>query len=110
MLSRASSAVSKRVAVSGDVMTALPALRRGGREYYALDVTSKTAPKFMWKVTNATSGFGELGYTFSEPAFTKLGSTDVFVVGAVYDTYFDDPSHTSANGSAPMGSATTARW
>ena len=32
-------------------------LRRGGRAYYALDVTDSAAPQFKWKIT-ANSGLG----------------------------------------------------
>jgi type IV pilus assembly protein PilY1 len=82
-------------------------LGRGGREYYALDITSKTAPQFLWKVSNATSGMSELGQTWSDPAFTKVSSggsgVDALIVGAGYDSYFDDPSHTAANSSGAMG-------
>jgi type IV pilus assembly protein PilY1 len=82
-------------------------LGRGGREYYALDVTSKTAPKFLWRVNNSTTGMSELGQTWSEPSFTKTtvgGSTvDAVVVGAGYDPYFDTPTNTAANSSGAMG-------
>ena len=67
--------------------------RRGGRVMYALDVSNPTAPKFMWKITNATSGFSELGQTWSQPkvAFVKgyLDSNSkpkpVLIFGAGYD-------------------------
>lgn len=77
---------------------------RGGRAYYGIDVTNKTAPKLLYKITNATStgggDFSELGQGWSEPAFIKTSSgTDAFLIGGGYDPYFDDPSHTSANGS-----------
>ena len=75
-------------------------LGRGGRGYYALDVTSKTAPAFLWKATNAD--IPELGQTWSEPAFAKIaGGAGVYegmIVGAGYDEYYDDPAHVSANG------------
>ena len=76
---------------------------RGGRAYYALDITSKTAPAFLWKVTNASAGMSELGQSWSEPSFAKIASggtaVDAVIVGAGYDTYFDDPSHTTPNAS-----------
>jgi type IV pilus assembly protein PilY1 len=74
-------------------------LGRGGRAYYGLDVTTKAAPRFLWKVTNGTGGFTELGYTTSEASFSKASGNDVAIVGAGYDTYFDDSASTSANGS-----------
>ncbi|HEX6929964.1 MAG TPA: PilC/PilY family type IV pilus protein, partial [Gammaproteobacteria bacterium] len=42
-------------------------LRRGGRIYYALDISNPNAPELAWKISNATAGFEELGYTFSRP-------------------------------------------
>lgn len=80
---------SQKIAVFG--------LGRGGRAYYALDVTSKTAPEFLWKVTNAD--IPELGQTWSEPAFAKIGTYEGMIVGAGYDDYYDDPTKTSPNGS-----------
>ncbi len=75
---------------------------RGGRAYYGLDVTDKTAPKLLWKITDTTStgggDFSELGQGWSEPAFIKTSSSvDAFLIGGGYDPYFDDPSHTAAN-------------
>jgi len=41
-------------------------LRRGGRAYYAMDVTDITKPKLMWKVDGADGGdFARLGQTWS---------------------------------------------
>ena len=83
---------------------------RGGRAYYGLDVTSKTAPKLLWKITNTTStgggDFSELGLATSEPAMIRTSSdVDAFLIGGGYDTWFDDPSHTAANTSGAMGRA-----
>lgn len=77
-------------------------MRRGGRALYALDISSPTAPKFMWRITNTTSGFSELGQTWSEPKITKLkgnftradgtvvASPVVLVFGAGYDATQED--------------------
>jgi type IV pilus assembly protein PilY1 len=60
-------------------------LRRGGRHYYALDITDTTNPTFMWSFTDA-----KMGETWSEPVFgkVKLSGVDTFVafVGGGYDT------------------------
>lgn len=42
-------------------------LNKGGRSYYALDVTDPAAPKALWEYTEA-----DLGYTFGNPIITKL--------------------------------------
>ncbi len=39
----------------------------GGRGYYALDVTSPTAPKLLWEFTDVN-----MGYTYGNPTITKL--------------------------------------
>ncbi len=43
-------------------------LRRGGRSYYALDVTNINTPLLQWKIDAETdSDFSNLGYTWSKP-------------------------------------------
>jgi type IV pilus assembly protein PilY1 len=61
--------------------------RRGGRMLYALDVTDPTNPKFLWKRTNADTGFSELGQTWSQPkvAVVKGYANPVLIFGAGYD-------------------------
>lgn len=49
--------------------------RRGGQVIYAIDVSSPTAPKFMWKHTNQDTGFAELGQTWSQPKVAVLSCT-----------------------------------
>ena len=44
----------------------------GGRGYYALDITVPNSPKALWEVSNATTGFANLGYSFGRPEITKL--------------------------------------
>ena len=61
--------------------------------YYALDVSNPAVPVLLWKVDSTTTGFGELGETWSPPrlAKVKVGS-DVKVVafvGAGYDNNED---------------------
>lgn len=65
-------------------------MRRGGRFIYALDVSNPTTPKFLWKKSNTSSGYSELGYTWSEPKFAKIkwgaGSKNVLIFGGGYDS------------------------
>ncbi|MGE5466335.1 MAG: PilC/PilY family type IV pilus protein [Ignavibacteria bacterium] len=42
-------------------------LNRGGRGYYALDVTNPAAPKLLWEFTDTN-----MGYTYGNPVITKL--------------------------------------
>ena len=67
-------------------------LGRGGRAYYALDITNRTAPRLVWRINSDTPGYSELGYSHSTPALTKFGpagGAPVAIVGAGYDFYFD---------------------
>ncbi|MDO8347769.1 MAG: PilC/PilY family type IV pilus protein [Rugosibacter sp.] len=48
------------------------AMRRGGRALYAFDVTDPDVPALKWRITNGTTGFSELGQTWSEPKIIKL--------------------------------------
>jgi type IV pilus assembly protein PilY1 len=76
------------------------AMRRGGRALYALDVTNPDTPALMWRITNATTGFSELGQTWSEPKIVKLKgikasdssaqSQLALVFGAGYDAVQED--------------------
>lgn len=48
-------------------------MRRGGRTYYALDVSSKNSPKVKWKIEGGkTNGFARLGQTWSTPTLTQI--------------------------------------
>ncbi|MFN8600454.1 MAG: PilC/PilY family type IV pilus protein [Candidatus Binatia bacterium] len=85
-------------------------LGRGGRAYYALDITSRTAPKLLWRINNTTSGFSELGYSSSAPELKRAAvggnSQEVAVFGGGYDPAFDTATQTTANGGAgAMGRA-----
>ena len=44
-------------------------LRRGGKSYYAIDVSNPdaSAPKLLWKIDDSMAEFTELGLTFSTP-------------------------------------------
>ena len=60
--------------------------RRGGRNYYALDITDTTNPLYMWNFTDS-----KMGETWSEPAIGKIKMSDgsskyVAFVGGGYDT------------------------
>jgi len=48
-------------------------LRRGGKAYYAFDVTDPEAPQLLWSI-DKSGDFAELGYTFSNP---RVGQVDL---------------------------------
>jgi type IV pilus assembly protein PilY1 len=60
--------------------------RRGGKNYYALDITDTTNPQYMWSFTDA-----KMGETWSDPAIAKIKMSDgsskyVAFIGGGYDT------------------------
>jgi type IV pilus assembly protein PilY1 len=66
--------------------------RRGGRNYYALDMTNRTAPRLMWRIKGGEGDFAELSETWSGPKRTRvqLGEnpdtqTDVLIFGGGFD-------------------------
>lgn len=71
----------------GDKAYLIFGLRRGGRAYYALDITAKDTPKFLWKLTptqhcqgssacvSADASLAEMGETWSMPAISKMKIT-----------------------------------
>ena len=79
---------------SGDKVHIFLSMRRGGRFIYALDVTNPDDPRLLWKISNSTTGFTELGYTWSIPAVSILNlngtNTPVLVFGGGYDPDVED--------------------
>ncbi|HEX7048564.1 MAG TPA: PilC/PilY family type IV pilus protein [Gammaproteobacteria bacterium] len=62
--------------------------RRGGNNYYAIDVTNREDPKFMWSISKG-GAFAELGQTFSQPQLAKINvggiTKQVLIFGGGYD-------------------------
>ncbi len=78
----------------GDKVYIYPSMRRGGRLLYALDVSDPTNPKLLWKKDNTSTGYGELGQTWSLPHVANINlngsSTPVLIMGAGYDAAAED--------------------
>ena len=91
----------------GDMRVLFFGLRRGGKAYYALDITLADAPKILWKKENVENvddnAWHELGETWSKPSLAKMrvGSAtssqvrDVVVFGAGYDALKDNENISS---------------
>lgn len=74
-------------------------MRRGGRNYYALDVTDPDTPVLKWVIKGGIPGtdFEELGQSWSTPLLTtvKTAAPDpvlALIFGGGYDTKQDDTS------------------
>lgn len=72
-------------------------MRRGGDNYYAIDVTNKNTPKLMW-----IKSYPEMGQSWSTPVPARVktigaGATGVedavIFIGAGYDTSHDQAAH-----------------
>ncbi len=80
-------------------------MRRGGKSYYALDVTDRSAPSLLWQITGgvANTDFAELGQTWSKPVKTKVDINgkvyQVLIIGGGYDTDQDSVTTRTADNS-----------
>ena len=76
------------VASDGDRVYLYVGMRRGGKAYYAFDVTNPEGPRLMWTIDKG-GDFGELGYTFSNPRVglvnTANGPLPVVMFAGGYD-------------------------
>ncbi|MDX1610254.1 MAG: PilC/PilY family type IV pilus protein, partial [Halofilum sp. (in: g-proteobacteria)] len=89
----------------GDRVYLYVGMRRGGRLLYALNVSDPENPEFMWKISDSTAGFAELGQTWSQPDVHEIryvdgtGTTitdEVLIFGGGYDPAAEDPGATAA--------------
>ncbi|MCO7222869.1 pilus assembly protein [Pleionea sp. CnH1-48] len=87
---------------SGEKAYLYVGMRRGGKSYYALDISDRTAPRLMFNIKAGSSGFENMGQTWSTPVigYMKIGSGDapklVMMFGGGYDTT-QDTEDTVAN-------------
>lgn len=56
----------------GEFVYAYIGMRRGGRSYYALDVTDLSTPKMLWYINGGEGDFTRLGQTWARPIRTKI--------------------------------------
>ena len=87
-------------------------MRRGGNNYYALDITDPSNPRMAWIISGGSGSFTQLGQTWSKPIFTKLeieGSPaqEVLIFGGGYDDGQDE-SFVDNNNNGVFDSGDTA--
>lgn len=87
--------------VDNDFVRVFSGMRRGGKSYYGLDVTSPASPSMMWSITKGDAGFAELGQTWSTPVKTRIQNgknfIDVLIFGGGYDTDQDNATVRTAD-------------
>lgn len=97
---------SKSDIETGEHIYLYTGMRRGGRSYYALDVSDRDKPKYLWEIDNTKQGFSKLGQTWSKmtPASVNWKGVDTKVLffGGGYDPAEDDKTTRS---SSSMGNA-----
>ena len=78
---------------SGEKAMLYSGMRRGGRNYYALDINNKTKPKLAWSIIGGETGFEQLGQTWSKMLPTKIkvngAEKRVLIFAGGYDTKQD---------------------
>jgi type IV pilus assembly protein PilY1 len=87
------SGVDKKVLIFGQ--------RRGGNRYYALDITDHLNPKYLWEISPSTTGYEEMGQTWSTPqiGLVRYGTGEKWVmfIGGGYDENQDNEPVTSSD-------------
>ena len=83
-------------------------LRRGGRSYYALDVTDPQEPKLMWKVKSTDTNFSNMGQSWSMPYLARIRTSDtnlqeVVIFTGGYDVNQDEEDAAIRNATDTMG-------
>ncbi len=81
-------------------------LRRGGTEFYALDVTDKDDPQLMW-----TASYPEFGQSWSRPVVARVDMVHtglnaqkaVVIIGEGYDTVHDSAAFPSNDDNVGAG-------
>jgi len=78
-------------------------MRRGGKNYYALDVTNRDTPRLKWMIKGGVSGsFAEMGQSWSAPVITRMnvGGTarNVMIFAGGYDPNHDTKTTRSNDG------------
>ncbi|MDH5325354.1 MAG: PilC/PilY family type IV pilus protein [Gammaproteobacteria bacterium] len=86
---------------AGDSVYIYAGMRRGGRNYYALDVSNRAAPQLKWTLSGGSGDFTELGQTWSTPilATVRVGGAnkEVLIFAGGYDPAQDDKVTRSAD-------------
>ncbi|MCB1755505.1 MAG: hypothetical protein KDJ38_08280, partial [Gammaproteobacteria bacterium] len=86
-----------RIVNGVDQVTLIAGMRRGGKSYFALDITNPDAPALKWHLNPSVSGFERLGQTWSRPILTTFNGSKVLIFAGGYDPAQDDKTVRSAD-------------
>jgi type IV pilus assembly protein PilY1 len=81
---------------NSDKVIVVVGMRRGGNNFYALDVTDPSAPALLWEVSGGATGFEKLGQSWSRPVISKMYKpnttdiVDVVLFTGGYDPGYDN--------------------
>ena len=96
-------------AQDGDRVLIIVGMRRGGNEFYALNVTDPDSPSLQWYIKGGNGDFTDMGDSWSKPIITqmKFGNTtnpptEVALIGGGYDNQYDELDNTISD---PAGAA-----
>ncbi len=89
-----------------DIAYILFGMRRGGNQYFALDVTDKNVPKLLWQ-----KSFTAAGQSWSAPVIARVDIDDpalnaddaVVIIGGGYDPVHDTPTFPTTADNAGAG-------
>lgn len=83
--------VVRDVYLNGNWRTVLiGTLRAGGKSLFALDITDPENVSLLWEISNNTTGYENLGYTFAQPEIVRLHSGQwAILMGNGYDSRND---------------------
>jgi type IV pilus assembly protein PilY1 len=97
---------------SGTTKWIYPTMRRGGRSVYAFDVSTPTGPVLKWKRDENSTGFSNIGQTWSEPKVVKVAGyptlasatkSPVIIMGGGYDACEDQDAAPNTTCTSPKG-------
>lgn len=100
------SVLDNGVVESGEKAVLYFGMRRGGGQYYALDVSNPLAPKLLWKIDSSISGFERLGQSWSRMSLTSMkingSETRVLIFGGGYDDDLDGSTTRTSIGASGL--------
>ncbi|MEZ5542044.1 MAG: PilC/PilY family type IV pilus protein [Pseudomonadota bacterium] len=89
---------------SGEFVYLYMGMRRGGNNYYALDVTDRSAPVLKWIIQGGQGDFTHLAQTWSKMELAAIKSSgnkrQVLIFGGGYDVNQDDNTGIDSEGDA----------